>query len=220
MAAKKRGLAVALIAILVLAAAAAGAWMMLGPGFGAKTDEPGNTAADQPLTAPLPADPGAAPPPAAPAADSASADAQQQFDRAAVIDDPNGYTNVHNAPSPMAPIVARVSAGETFSTYDQGSDWWRVRTTGGLIGYMPRSRIALRGAAPPPAAALATAPGEGADGNQMAAAGPPTATQPRRPPRPRSRINRANSANMRAFCQNAGRGTPQCRQFRRDSGGR
>ncbi len=214
MATKKTGLVTILIVVLLLAAAAGGGWwFLLGPGAGGQG--PGNIAAGEPLTAPLPPAPGATP---APTPETPIAAPQEQFDQAAVIDDPNGYTNVYGGPSPVAPIVARVSAGETFSTFEQGGDWWRVRTAGGLIGYMPRSRISLQGAAPAASPMLAApTPGtEPAPGTTT----PTTAPKAQRPPRPRSRINRANSANMRAFCQNAGRGTPQCRQFRRDAGGR
>lgn len=196
--------------------------MLLGPGAAGQSGEPGNSAGDQPLTAELPAAPGATPAPSTLPANAPAADPQEQFGQAAVIDDPNGYTNVFGGPSPVAPIVARVSAGESFATYDQGGDWWRVRTAGGLIGYMPRSRIRLSGAAPPaPAASPTPTTATSLGGEPALGATAPTPAPKAQRPRPRpSRVNRANSANMRAFCQNAGRGTPQCRQFRRDLGGR
>lgn len=220
MAAKKTGL-IALVLIVAAAAAGAGGWWWMnkegGPGFGGEA----NNSVDQPLTAELPASPYATPTPTQPATPATA----EQFALAAVIEDPNGFTNVHSGPSTVAPIVARVSAGESFSTYEQGDDWWRVRTAGGLIGYMPRRRIRVQGAAPPvPGAAppLTTAmPGQATSTNAIPAADTPNATPQRpRPPRPRSRINRANSANMLAFCQNAGRGTPQCRAFARELRGR
>jgi hypothetical protein len=207
-----------LIVLLLIAAAAGGAWwFLLGPGAGGQ--EPGNSSGDEPLTAPLPPAPGATP---APTPEAPAAEPAEQFDQSAVIQDPNGYTNVYGGPSPVSPIVARVSAGESFTTYDQGGDWWRVRTAGGLIGYMPRSRISVQGAAPAAAPAATPTLATPAPGTEpVPGMTPPTAApKAQRPPRPRSRINRANSANMRAFCQNAGRGTPQCRQFRRDAGGR
>ena len=217
MAARKIGL-IALVVILVAAAAGGGWWWMNRAG-GAPGSAEANESVDQPLTAELPASPYATPTPTQDAPPAA-----EQFTMAAVIEDPNGFTNVHSGPSTVAPIVARVSTGESFSTYEQGDDWWRVRTAGGLIGYMPRRRIRVQGAAPPVTTAMpgaATVPGQPMTANATPAADAPKAAAQRpRPPRPRSRINRANSANMRAFCQNAGRGTPQCRAFTRELRGR
>ena len=225
MAAKKTGL-IALVAILVVAAAGAGGWWWMNrDGGGASGDA--NSSADQPLTAEIPAGPNATPTPA----NFTPGPSAEQFDLVAVIDDPNGFTNVHSGPSTVSPIVARVSNGETFSTFEQGDDWWRVRTAGGLIGFMPRRRISLQGDAPsvpgaPPPVATATVEPNAVPGQVMPAAPAPAAERPKataqrpRPPRLRSRVNRANSANMRAFCQNAGRGTPQCRQFARELRGR
>jgi hypothetical protein len=227
MAAKKTGL-IALVVILVAAAAGGGWWWMNRAGGWPGSAE-ANESVDQPLTAELPASPYATPTPTQDAQPAAA----EQFTLAAVIEDPNGFTNVHSGASTVAPIVARVSEGETFSTYEQGDDWWRVRTAGGLIGYMPRRRIRVQGAAapasapgvaPPVTTAVpgdAAVPGQPMTTNATPAADVPKAAPPRpRPPRPRSRINRANSANMRAFCQNAGRGTPQCRAFSRELRGR
>ena len=204
MAAKKNGLLIALILIVLAAAAGAGGWWWMNRGQSAGADA--NGAADQPLTGTLPANANAAAPAPAPTA----ATPAEQFTLAAVIDDPNGYTNVRSGPSTVAPTIARVSTGERFTTYEQGGDWWRVRTEGGLIGYMPRLRIRVEGAAPP----MTDAASQTADaGNTMQAVQPGVA--PARPrQRSRSRINRQNSENMRLFCQNAGRGTPPCRRFR------
>jgi hypothetical protein len=226
MAAKKTGL-IALVLIVVAAAAGAGGWWWMNKDGGLGSGGEANNSVDQPLTAPLPASPYATPTPTQDATPAAA----EQFTLAAVIEDPNGFTNVHSGPSTVAPIVARVNAGETFSTYEQGDDWWRVRTAGGLIGFMPRRRIRVQGEAPaisgptPPVTTAmpgqASLPGQATTPNATPAAETPKATAQRpRPPRPRSRINRANSANMRAFCQNAGRGTPQCRAFTRELRGR
>ena len=217
MAANKTGL-IALVVILVAAAAGGGWWWMNRAGGGPGSAE-ANESIDQPLTAELPASPYATPTPTqnAPAA-------AERFTLTAMIEDPNGFTNVHSGASTVAPIVARVSTGESFSTYEQGDDWWRVRTAGGLIGYMPRRRIRVQGAAAPIADAMtgpATVPGQAMTAHGAPAAETPKATPQRpRPVRRRSRVNRANSANMRAFCQNAGRGTPQCRAFARELRGR
>jgi len=203
MAAKKNGLLIALILIVLAAAAGAGGWWWMNRAESGTADA--NGAADQSLTGTLPANANAAAPTPAAAAPA------EQFTLAAVIDDPNGYTNVRSGPSTVAPNIARVSAGERFTTYEQGGDWWRVRTEGGLIGYMPRLRIRVEGAAPPmPGATSQTADA----GNTMLAVEPGTAPpRPKQRP-PRSRINRQNSENMRLFCENAGRGTPPCRRFR------
>lgn len=64
-----------------------------------------------------------------------------RFALEAVIEDPDGYTNLRSRPSTDAPIVARVDAGEMFTTFRQPGLWWQVRTADGTIGYMHRSRI-------------------------------------------------------------------------------
>ncbi len=227
--AAKKTILVAFVVILVAAAAGGGWWWM---NRNAPDTIDANSSVDQPLTAELPPSPDATPTPTAPTPTNA-----EQFNLAAVIEDPNGFTNVHSGPSTVAPIVARVSDGEAFTTYEQGDDWWRVRTAGGLIGFMPRRRISVQGqAAPAPDATSPvatatttpttvpgqsmTAPGQAMTTNPATPAATPKATPPRPRPVRRSRINRANSANMRAFCQNAGRGTPQCRAFTRELRGR
>lgn len=65
---------------------------------------------------------------------------------AAVIDDPEGYTNIRDAPRADARIVARVAADERFMAEPGPGDWWLVRTAEGETGYMSRSRIRLLGA--------------------------------------------------------------------------
>jgi hypothetical protein len=62
----------------------------------------------------------------------------------AVIDDPDGYTNVRSGRSTSSVIVAVVRAGEVFSTSRQAGTWWRVRTASGQLGFMHASRIRLR----------------------------------------------------------------------------
>lgn len=74
---------------------------------------------------------------------------------AAIIDDPDGYTNVRADPATDAAIVARVNAGEAFTTYEQSGAFWAVRTADGVTGYMARSRIRLLRDGPPIAATLA-----------------------------------------------------------------
>ncbi|MDQ8754797.1 TIR domain-containing protein [Sphingosinicella sp. LHD-64] len=128
--------------------------------------------------------------PAAPAADA-------QFTQQAVVRAADGFALVRSAPDGAGLTVARINEGEAFTTYPQQGDWWRVRTASGAVGYMLAASIQ------PSAEAAAQA-----QAVQHAGAAPAR----RRPTGPR--INRANSENMRLFCQNAGQGTPQCRRFR------
>lgn len=92
-----------------------------------------------PVSGAAPARPGVGTAPAGGAV-SNSADV---FVRRAVIDDPDGYTNVRRFESATSDIIGRVVTGEQFFTYRQDGNWWRVRTQGGVIGYMHVSRIAL-----------------------------------------------------------------------------
>lgn len=96
----------------------------------------------------------------------APAAAGLRFTHPAVIDDPDGYTNVRSSASTQAAILARVEDGEVFTTFPQQGDWWQVRTADGTIGYMAASRIRLSQAARPAAAAPAPTP-------RSAAADPP-----------------------------------------------
>ena len=69
---------------------------------------------------------------------AAAADA---FDVVAVIDDPDGFSNVRSGKSASSPVVAKVTRHEQFFTYAQKGDWWQVRTHDGITGYMHASRI-------------------------------------------------------------------------------
>ncbi len=62
----------------------------------------------------------------------------------AVIDDPDGYTNVRSGRSSSSPIVAVVRAGEVFSTSRQAGNWWQVKTASGQVGFMYASKIRLK----------------------------------------------------------------------------
>lgn len=73
----------------------------------------------------------------------AGGDDTRRYRLAAIIDDPDGYTNVRANPVKDAAIVARVNAGEAFTTYEQEGAFWSVRTADGVTGYMARSRIRL-----------------------------------------------------------------------------
>ena len=166
---------------------------------------------------------------AGPAANGTEPAADGSFDREAVLQGDEEFANVRSGPAADAPIVARINAGEPFTTYPQDGIWWRVRINGGLVGYIERARIRMRDpvAVPP----LEPAPGNliaPAPTNQVAPAPAPTTPQQqnpqqRTPPqqRPREdrpsrrdpRINDQNAGVMYDFCKGAGAGTPQCRQW-------
>lgn len=64
-----------------------------------------------------------------------------RFALRAVIDDPDGFTNVRQTRSPSGAVLARVGAGEEFETYRQDGAWWEVRVRNGTVGFMHASRI-------------------------------------------------------------------------------
>lgn len=69
----------------------------------------------------------------------------------AVINDPDGYTNIRSGQSSSTTIVARVDDGEVFLTKPApGKDWWPVRTADGQYGYIHRSRVRIEGASGQP----------------------------------------------------------------------
>lgn len=65
------------------------------------------------------------------------------FTHRAVIDDPDGYSNIRSQKNAKSQVVSRITQGEQFFTYMQDGNWWRVRTQQGKIGYMHVSRIRL-----------------------------------------------------------------------------
>lgn len=67
----------------------------------------------------------------------------QPFTVSAIINDPDGYTNVRQAADGKSPIVARVDQGQTLSTHVQPGDWWQVRVSPATQGYMHKSRIVM-----------------------------------------------------------------------------
>ena len=63
------------------------------------------------------------------------------------VSDPDGYTNVRRGPgtknadgSEML-IVGTIRVGEVFEYFPDYSNWWRVRTTDGVTGFVHKSRI-------------------------------------------------------------------------------
>jgi len=65
------------------------------------------------------------------------------FNLTAIIDDPDGYTNVRREKSATSEIVTKVYQNEEFFTYAQSGDWWQIKTRAGIIGYMHVSRIKI-----------------------------------------------------------------------------
>jgi hypothetical protein len=161
--------------------------------------------------------------------------ANENFSQEAVLQGDDEFANVRSGPAADAPIVARINAGEPFNTYQQEGVWWRVRITGGLIGYIERARVRLRDPVGVPP--LEPAPGNDiapAPGNDVAPVPPPVNNQQqtqqqqtqqqqtqqqrarprpedRRRPRPDPRINRDNAGVMYDYCKGPGAGTRQCR---------
>jgi uncharacterized protein YgiM (DUF1202 family) len=62
----------------------------------------------------------------------------------AVIEDPDGYTNVRSGQGTQFSIIARIDEGEVFYTIPQQGDWWPVRTKNEKYGYIHRSRIKVQ----------------------------------------------------------------------------
>jgi len=76
--------------------------------------------------------------------DNASDNNQNTKQQYAIINDPDGYTNVRNGPGPNFSILGIVRDGEIFEvSINKNSEWWVVKSKGGLSGYMHRSRIKL-----------------------------------------------------------------------------
>ncbi|MGH6695161.1 TIR domain-containing protein [Sphingopyxis sp.] len=73
----------------------------------------------------------------------------EAFTLAAVIDDPEGFTNIRSQRSAQSTILGKVLDGEKFLTYKQSGAWWRVRKADGTTGFMFRKYIRLvEGGAP------------------------------------------------------------------------
>ncbi|ABR91936.1 Hypothetical protein mma_0988 [Janthinobacterium sp. Marseille] len=67
----------------------------------------------------------------------------KDFSVEAVIDDPDGYTNVRAQANGQSAIIGRVKSGNSFQTHPQNSEWWKVQVAGGNTGFIHRSRIVL-----------------------------------------------------------------------------
>lgn len=78
---------------------------------------------------------------AAPASDASAP--TEAFTLAAVIDDPDGFTNIRAGQGTQTKIVGKILEGEKFLTYRQSGQWWRVRKADGTTGFMFRKYIRL-----------------------------------------------------------------------------
>ncbi|WP_299323326.1 TIR domain-containing protein [Parasphingopyxis sp.] len=67
----------------------------------------------------------------------------EEFPLRAVIDDPDGFTYMRNAPARGAAVLRAISDGEMFSTREQVADWWEIMAADGTRGYMHESRIRI-----------------------------------------------------------------------------
>lgn len=81
----------------------------------------------------------------APSAAPRNDDAASRFDLLATVSDPDGYSNLRDAPSLGGRVVGRIEVGKAFTTYRQEGEWWQVRLADGKTGYVARSRIRLAG---------------------------------------------------------------------------
>lgn len=61
----------------------------------------------------------------------------------AIINDPDGYTNIRSGQGVNYKIIGRISKDEVFYTIPQQGDWWPVRTTSNQYGYVHRSKIEI-----------------------------------------------------------------------------
>lgn len=70
-------------------------------------------------------------------------DTSTVFNRTAVINDPDGYTNIRSQANAQSTVIARIVDGEQFKTHEQEERWWEVLTKEGQTGYVHVSRIRL-----------------------------------------------------------------------------
>jgi uncharacterized protein YgiM (DUF1202 family) len=59
----------------------------------------------------------------------------------AVIDDPDGWTNVRSGPGVSSPVLTQVVDGDVFTATVSRDEWGHVTTKDGTSGFMHRSRI-------------------------------------------------------------------------------
>ena len=61
----------------------------------------------------------------------------------AVINDPDGYTNIRDAASSKGNVMGKVFNNQELTVIETGGDWWLVETADQLRGYMHKSRIRI-----------------------------------------------------------------------------
>ncbi len=62
----------------------------------------------------------------------------------AIIQDPDGYTNVRNGMSTNSKIIDRLFEGEHYEVFPSSdSNWWVVYTQSNVKGYVHKSRIKI-----------------------------------------------------------------------------
>ena len=62
----------------------------------------------------------------------------------AIIQDPDGYTNVRNGMSANSEIIDRLFEGENYEVFPSSdNNWWLVNTKSNVKGYVHKSRIKI-----------------------------------------------------------------------------
>ena len=62
----------------------------------------------------------------------------------AIIQDPDGYTNVRNGMSANSEIIDRLFEGENYEVFPStDNNWWLVNTKSNVKGYVHKSRIKI-----------------------------------------------------------------------------
>ena len=62
----------------------------------------------------------------------------------AIIQDPDGYTNVRNGMSANSEIIDRLFEGEHYEVFPSSdNNWWLVNTKSNVKGYVHKSRIKI-----------------------------------------------------------------------------
>lgn len=76
--------------------------------------------------------------------DSKIEDSESENEQLAVIDDPDGYTNIRNGPGMDFDIIGKVLLDEKFYVKpNPDKQWWHVKTQAGINGFMHKSKIKL-----------------------------------------------------------------------------
>lgn len=70
--------------------------------------------------------------------------------RRAVINDPDGFSNIRAKASTNSAVVGTVKSGEEFLVEPSNATWWKVRGPNGESGFLHRSRISLSAPNSPP----------------------------------------------------------------------